>query len=378
MGKSKGHIDWWILIPVIALMLFGISFVFSASAAIAELKFGSPDNLFLKHASKVLIAIIVLFIFAKIDYHFWMKFSKPLIYVAVSLLIIVLFSGKVNEVNRWLYLGQFSFQPSELAKFALILHFAVILTTNQEIIKSFKHSFLPLIMWTVLICVLIALQPNFSTSLVIFIIAFIMMFIGNINILYLLLTLFCGTAVSYLYLILNADYRLERIQAYISEQSGVITDANYQLNQALIALGNGGLFGIGPGQSRQSHHFLPESYGDFIFSIIGEEYGFIGLFLIIASFIIIFWRGIRIAKNAPDLFGYFLSSGILITFAIYVFINAGVNCGLLPTTGLPMPFISYGGTAIIIYAAAIGILLNISAQAGIYPIDNEKNINNQD
>ncbi len=359
-------------------MLFGISFVFSASAPIAEYKFGSPDNLFLKHLAKVLIAIIILFIFSKIDYHFWMKISKPLIFIAVTLLIIVLFTGKVNEVNRWLYLGQFSFQPSELAKLALILHFAVLLSTNQENIKSFKHIFLPLILWTLLICILIALQPNFSTSLVIFIIAFIMMFIGNVNFLYLLFTLSGGAVFTYLYLILNADYRLERIQAYINEQSGTITDAHYQLNQALIALGNGGLFGIGPGQSRQSHHFLPESYGDFIFSIIGEEYGFLGLFLIIASFITIFWRGIRIAKNAPDLFGYFLCSGILITFAIYVFVNAGVNCGLLPTTGLPMPFISYGGTAIIFYAAAIGIVLNISAQAGIYPIINQKDNNNDD
>jgi cell division protein FtsW len=134
----------------------------------------------------------------------------------------------------------------------------------------------------------------------------------------------------------------------------------------VIAIGNGGIAGVGVGQSRQSHMFLPESYGDFIFSIIGEEFGFIGLFIIIFLFGFIFYRGMAIARKAPNAFGYFLSVGIVVTFSIYVFVNAGVNTGLLPTTGLPLPFISFGGTAIIIYSIAIGVLLNISKQAGVY------------
>ena len=157
-----------------------------------------------------------------------------------------------------------------------------------------------------------------------------------------------------------------------------VETTGYQLNQALIAMGNGGIFGVGPGQNRQSHLFLPESYGDFIFSIIGEEYGFIGLFAILAAFALIFWRGMIIAKKAPDNYGYFLAIGIIITFAIYVFVNAGVNTGILPTTGVPMPFISYGGTAILFYSAAIGVLLNISAQAGVYPKINKKIINKEE
>ncbi|MFW5702035.1 MAG: FtsW/RodA/SpoVE family cell cycle protein, partial [Bacteroidota bacterium] len=159
------------------------------------------------------------------------------------------------------------------------------------------------------------------------------------------------------------------IMAYLGMDPNTIDpeSVNYQLRQALIALGNGGLFGTGPGQSRQSNLFLPESYGDFIFSIIGEEYGFIGVLLVIATFVLVFWRGMMVARRAPDDFGYFLAVGILITFAIYVFVNAGVNVGLLPTTGLPMPFVSYGGSAVLIYAMAVGVLLNISAQSGIYP-----------
>ena len=174
----------------------------------------------------------------------------------------------------------------------------------------------------------------------------------------------------------SAPYRLKRILAFIDGSSG---NGNYQLNQALIAIGNGGIHGVGAGQSRQSHMFLPESYGDFIFSVIGEEYGFIGLTVIILAFVMIFWRGMSIAKKAPDNFGYYLAVGILVTFAFYVFINAAVNTGLLPTTGVPFPFISFGGTAILIYSFAMGILLNISAQANVYPRNNfEQDIDEDD
>jgi cell division protein FtsW len=166
---------------------------------------------------------------------------------------------------------------------------------------------------------------------------------------------------------------MNRLMSFIGLHDGgeqTVKETTSQTYQAILAFGNGGLLGLGPGQSRQSHLFLPESYGDFIYSIIGEELGFLGSILILAAFTLIFWRGIIISKKAPDDFGYYLSSGIIITLAIYVIINSGVNTGLLPTTGLPMPFLSYGGTAVLFYASAIGILLNISAQAGTYPKDN--------
>lgn len=369
MKKNAGYVDWLILIPVVGLMLFSLAFVYSASASIAELKFGSPDKLFFNHGARIFVGIILMLLVSKIDYHIWQKISKPLLIISVILLVVVLFAGEAAKgASRWLRLGFFSFQPSELAKFAMVLHFATLLTRKQDVIKDFKSGFLPFIIWTVIICGLIALQPNFSTMIVIFFIAIAMMFIGNVNLLYLFATGLVGIAAAGAYAI-SAPYRLNRIKAFlgISDGNNPIETVNYQLNQALIALGNGGLFGVGPGQNRQSHLFLPESYGDFIFSIIGEEYGFIGLLLILVSFALIFWRGMLIAKKAPDNFGYFLAVGIITTFAIYVFVNAGVNTGLLPTTGVPMPFISYGGTAVLFYATAIGILLNISAQAGVFP-----------
>ncbi len=341
-----------------------IAFVYSASASIAEARFGSPDTLFRNHTLRVLIGFVFLFIFMKIDYNIWAKYSKIIIFFAVIFLILVLFVGTtINGANRWLHLGPINFQPSELAKFALVLHFAYLLTERQEFIKDFKYGMLPLLIWSLIITFLIALQPNFSSAVVIYIISIAMMFVGNIN----LKHLFYVGAISAVGLgvfALSAPYRMVRLQHYM----GLVSDEKYasaaafQAGQALIAFGNGGLFGLGPGQSRQSMLYLPEAYGDFIFSIIGEEYGFIGATLILLIFIIITYRGFRIAKKAPNLFGYFLAFGITFTIGFYAFVSAGVNAGLLPTTGLPLPLISYGGTAIIIYCMATGILLNISSQ----------------
>lgn len=374
----KGHIDWVIFIPVIALMLFSISFVYAASATNSEFKFGDSEQLFLSHTIRVFLGIIIMFISMKIDYHIYSKISLPLLTLGILLLIVVLFVGtNIKGASRWIMLGPLSFQPSEFVKLVMVIHFAALLAKKQDVIKDFEKGFFPFILWTVIICFLIALQPNFSTMMVIFMIAFSMMFIGNNNLLHLGTTFGIGL-VAVIVFFITAPYRLARLQSFLGfgENAGN-QEVSYQLNQALIALGNGGLFGVGVGQNRQSHLFLPESYGDFIFSILGEEYGFIGLIGIISVFLIVFWRGMLIARKAPDNFGYFLAIGIVITFAIYVFVNAGVNTGLLPTTGVPMPFVSYGGTAVLFYSAAIGILLNISAQAGVYPRrETENNFDN--
>lgn len=374
--KIKGHIDWYILLPIIGLMLFSIAFVYSASYTISDIKLRSTENLFFKHSFNVLLGIIVMIITSAFDYQIWKKVSKYGLIFAIILLVIVLVHGSgAKGAVRWISLGFIRFQPSELAKFALVIHFATLLSQKQKVIKSFKEGFIPFILWTGLVCVLIALQPNFSNTAIIFLIAFSMMFIGNINLLHLSSMLVVCVVGGGIFAV-SAPYRLKRILAFIDGSSG---NGNYQLNQALIAIGNGGIHGVGAGQSRQSHMFLPESYGDFIFSVIGEEYGFIGLTVIILAFVMIFWRGMSIAKKAPDNFGYYLAVGILVTFAFYVFINAAVNTGLLPTTGVPFPFISFGGTAILIYSFAMGILLNISAQANVYPRNNfEQDIDEDD
>mgnify|MGYP000061883432 CR=1 FL=1 len=365
-SKNKSF-DWIIFLSVCGLMLFSIAFVYSASGTLAELRYGAADKLFWNHSIRVLIALFVMILFANINYKVWEKFSKPLLFLSILFLILVFFVGtQINGAYRWIYIGPINFQPSELAKFSLVLILSVYLSKRQEFIKSFRLSFLPMMIWIGLICILIALQPNFSTAIVIFLISMTLLFIGNVSIKHIVITF----AISFITAILfgmNASYRFQRIVAFIENVEGskdvVLSPAAFQLQQALIAFGNGGIFGQGPGQSRQSLLYLPESYGDFIFSIIGEEYGFFGVSILLFVFAVIIYRGFKIAQSTNDSFAYFLVSGIMITIAFYVIVSAGVNIGLLPTTGLPLPFISYGGTAVIFYAASIGIVLNISKKS---------------
>ncbi len=369
MKKYAGHIDWFIALPVIGLMLFSIAFVYSASAPYSEYKQLSQEYFFKSHAVKIALGFVVLIVFMLIDYHFWRKLSLAAIIISVGMLTAVLIAGITTKgASRWLDLGIINFQPSELAKFALVLHLAVLLDRHKNFIKDFQVGLLPLLLWTGLICLLIALQPNISTTIVILVIAISMMFIGNANLLHLggMTALFAGMTAAYAFFV--SKYPIERIQAFLGTAAATETEKlSHQVGQSLIAFGTGGFFGLGPGNSKQSWLFLPESYGDFIFSIIGEEYGYLGVIGVIAVFVLIMWRGLKTAKRAPDSFGYYLASGIVITISLYAFVNMGVNSGILPTTGLPLPFISFGGTAVIFYSAAVGILLNISAQAGIYP-----------
>ncbi len=349
-------------------MLFSVAFVYSASASFATAKFGSSEKLFWSHGIRVLLGLVVTLVFAKIDYHIWQRYSKSILVVSVGFLLYVLVAGTtIKGATRWVDIGFISFQPSELAKFALVIHLSAMLADRQEYVKNFRYGFLPMLMWICLVCGLIAAQPNLSTASVIFLISMLVIFVGNANVLHLLGIGGLGFAAAIAYG-LSAEYRLNRLMAFFGVKGNAAAEAvGYQLQQALLAFGSGGFFGVGPGQSRQRDWFLPESYGDFIFSIVGEEYGYLGVMFILAAFGVILWRGVVVAGKAPDSFGRFLASGITFTLGIYALINAGVTCGLLPTTGLPMPFISYGGTAILFSAAALGILLNISAQAGVYP-----------
>lgn len=369
MLDDKNHIDWYILLSVSALMLFSIAFVYSASAAFAAEKFGSQDKLFWDHSIRVIIGIVIMVVLAKIDYHKWEKVSKLGILVSIGLLIAVLVAGiSAKGASRWLDIGPLRFQPSEFAKIALVLHLSVLLKKKQAVIRDFQKGMLPILIWTGSIALLIFLQPNLSTTLVIIFIAISMMYIGNTNVWHISLVSLVAFVMAGIMVFIKSDYRMNRIMAFFGnpDKAHDIENVSYQLQQSLIAFGNGGIFGLGPGLSRQSDLFLPESYGDFIFSIIGEEYGFIGTTLVICLFGLILWRGMIVAKNAPDDFGYYLSIGIIVTICLSVVVNGGVNTGILPTTGLPMPFISYGGTAVFFQSASIGILLNISSQSGVF------------
>ncbi len=362
---EPSNIDWLILLPIAGLLMFSVAFVYSASASFAAVKFGSSEELVWNHAIRVLIGLTLMIVFAKIDYRVWQGSSTTVLLVAIGFLVMVLVMGtEIKGASRWVRLGPVNFQPSELAKFALVVHAASLLSVGPDRLRSWKRGIVPILVWVIPVCVLIALQPNLSTASVIFLIVMVMMFLADVPMRFLGSIVGAGALIASVYAV-SAEYRMRRLMVFFGQAEGD-NPVRYQLDQALIAFGNGGLTGVGPGQSRQRDWFLPESYGDFIFSIVGEEYGFIGVALLVAAFVLIAWRGYAVAKKAPDTFGRLLAAGITTTLAIYAFVNAGVTCGILPTTGLPMPFISYGGSSVFFSAIAVGVLLNVSAQAGVY------------
>ncbi|MCU0329715.1 MAG: putative lipid II flippase FtsW [Candidatus Kapabacteria bacterium] len=359
------HIDWLILLPVAGLLLFSVAFVYSASASFAAVRFGSSEQLFWNHAIRVLLGLGLMILFARIDYRIWQNGTPTMMLLALGFLVMVLVVGdNIKGASRWVRFGPINFQPSELAKYAVVFHVAATLARKKLFLEDWRRVLVPLLGWVGSVIVLIAIQPNMSTAGVVFTIVMVMFFLGDLPLRQLGVIVGAGLVGGGLFLV-SAEYRMRRLLSWVGS-SNADEAVSYQGDQALIAFGNGGITGVGPGQSRQRDWFLPESYGDFIFSIVGEEYGFIGVTVLVLAFALIMWRGFNVVKKAPDTFGRLLAAGITTTLAIYAFVNAGVTCGLLPTTGLPMPFISYGGSSVFFSAIAVGVLLNISSQAGVW------------
>jgi cell division protein FtsW len=342
-------------------MLFSIAFVYSAGSYFALIKGSDPERLLLAHTAKIALAVLCLIIAARIDYHLWSKVSIYLMMISIAALVAVLGVGEqVGGAKRWLNIGM-QFQPSELAKFSLILHFGTLISRKQSDLKDFKYGFFPFILWLMLLGLLIALQPNFSMIILIFLIGMILLFVGNARLRHIFATITVGSLAGIVYAI-SSPYRLNRILFYLGMLEGEANERlSFQVENSLIALGSGGPLGLGIGRSNQNL-LLSEPYTDFLFSIIGEEYGFWGLMLITFLFFVILWRCIYIAKRSPDHLGYLYTVGIATSIFIFFIINAFVNTALIPTTGVPLPFLSYGGTSAIFNGILIGIVLNISTQ----------------
>lgn len=360
MSDSVKHkIDIWILIPVLLLLFFSIGAVYSASSSFAMDKFSDSNFLFRQHAMRVLFGIILIFAFAKLDYRLIQKYSKYLIWLAILLLIYIFFGGVgMKGASRWINLGPLSFQPSDFAKFALIIYVAALLARKKDYLHMLYKSYLVIVFYIVFVAALVAFQPNFSVAMIIISTSFLMLFLSDVKLKHLVITGLIILPFAVLFA-LSKDYIRSRLSSHSEYTSG--GNSNYQLMQAIIGFGNGGITGIGPGNSIQRDFYLPEAYGDFIFSIVGEEYGFIGTFLIITLFAIFMFRGYRVVKNIQDDFGRYLAFGITTVLSFYAVINMCVATGVIPTTGVPMPFVSYGGTALFFNSIAIGILLNISS-----------------
>jgi cell division protein FtsW len=278
--------------------------------------------------------------------------------------------GETKGAVRWLRFGGLGFQPSEFAKFALLFHISLLMATKGENLKEFKRGFLPIVIWIGTVTGLVLAQPNLSTGMMLFALTMILLFVGHVKMMHLFGMMFvaiCLFAIYVLFMayVLKRPYQLERIMHFVHGTPN--GQHNYQLWQGIIGFGNGGLFGVGPGESRQRDLFLPESYNDFVYSIVGEEYGLFGTLVILGAFLFVMLRGFRIAKYAKDDYARFLAIAISSTITLYALVNASVALGLLPTTGLPMPFVSYGGSSLMLSAFSIGVLLNISASTDLHP-----------
>lgn len=373
MGTSPDDIDTpkqgsdrYLLVSVIILMIFGILAVYSSIAYFAETKQTTAGALVAGHAVKLGIAFLVMLIASKIDYHLVAKFSRIAMVLSWILLIaVMIFGSEMFGAKRYLNVGGFSFQPSSFASVALLVHVAVLLDEKQSYIKDFKRSFLPVMFWIVTTCALIGMEDFSSAALLLFL-CLIVMFIGRISTLQLGTLVLIGAMGASL-LIWQSPERQSRIEQYVTRIADINSEQfdieeGYQAQQAYIAIARGEIFGVGIGKSSQ-RDFLPAPYNDFIFAIIAEEYGLAGSVALIFLFTVIFFRGIAvIAKNAPDTVGMLMAIGCTLSITIYGFVNAGVASGLLPVTGLPMPFVSYGGTSTLFSGLMVGILMNISKQ----------------
>lgn len=346
---------------VIILMIVGASMVFSASGTYSALKTDSIYTMFRSHIWKVIIAIGAMVMFSLIPYKHYRDYSKVAMITMIFILILTFFlAPEIKGAKRWLDLGFMQFQPSALATLILLTHLAVLIEKKGEQIQNFKNGLFFLLVWIGLVAFLVMLQPNFSTSLIIVLLSFVLLFVGGARFKHLVTICFTGIIAAGSVMMLFSHSR-ERIFGFINgfSKGGEI---NQQVLQAKIGLGSGGLLGVGIGQSRQSDLFLPESYGDFIFSIVGEEIGFIGTVLILFGYLTIFLIGLIVAKKAKDRFGQLLAFAFSINIVLSAFINAAVVTGLFPTTGITLPFISFGGTSIILFAISVGVIINIGIE----------------
>ena len=359
MDSKINKIDLWLLLPILALIAFSLGVVYSASSSWSVKLSGDSSYLFRNHLIRASAGIFFIFLFSRINYMNIIKFRKVLMIMAVIMLLYLLVAGveSTKGAARWIHFAGMSFQPSDFVKYALIINIAYMLSKKKDYITSLYYGYLPMIAYVILTVTLIVIQPNFSTASVVFCVSMMMFFVGKVKVKHIAVT-FASIIPAAILFVLSKPYILNRIFSYEERQGG--GEGSYQLSQAIIGFGNGAVFGVGPGNSNQRDFFLPQSYDDFVFSIVGEEYGFIGAAIVILLFGIFIYRGLKLSKVMTEDFGKYLAFGITSVIAINAIINMMVASGIIPTTGQTLPFISYGGTSIIFNSIAVGILLNIS------------------
>lgn len=361
--EKKWRIDFLLLFSIILLVAFGVLMVYSASFYSSQLTYGDSMFFMKKQLVGAIIGLASMIILYFIDYRFLKKLKWISLIVSLVLLLLVFVPSigvKVYGARRWINLGFFTLQPSEIAKFGFIIFASSSLAKMQRQVKSFK-GILPTLIAGGIICCLIILEPNMSITICVGVTMITMLFVGGARFKH-----FCFLAIPIALLvpllIILEPYRLRRLVAFLDPFASASSEG-FQLVQSLYAVGSGGLFGVGLFNSRQKYLFLPFAESDFIFSIIAEEFGFVGSCVLILVFGIIIARGIIIAMKAPTRFGCYLASGITTIIAVQLVVNIAVVTGSIPPTGLPLPFISAGSTSLVMFMSAIGVLLNIDKQS---------------
>jgi cell division protein FtsW len=361
MKKRKKQIDDYLLFFTLVLVCFGALMVYSASAFLAERNFGEELYYFKKHLLWLFLGMIALFIASRINYSFWNRKAIVLVLFTIVLLVAVLIFGEsVSGARRWFRFGRVGFQPSELAKLAVVIFLASYLDRKRSRIKNFKKGLLAPLAVVGIISFLILLEPDLGTPLLLGGITLLFLFLVGVKKKHLIFLL-GGVILATLLAILTVPYRLERMKTFLNPWEDP-QGRSYQLVQSLYALGSGGVTGRGLGTSNLKLFYLPEPHTDFIFPIIGEELGLVGTLGVIVLFFLFFWRGWKIALRAKDQFGQLLGLGITALIVGQAFFNIGVAIGFLPTKGLPLPFLSFGGSSLVATLFAVGILLNISRE----------------
>jgi cell division protein FtsW len=360
--KNKmGEIDYGIFYSVALLLTIGVVMVYSASSYFAM--FTTKDSMFFlkKQLVSAVVGVVAMAFAMCFDYHKIKKYTVAIMIACIPLLLAVFLFPGTNGAQRWIVMGPLSLQPSEVAKYVVVLFLAMSLEVKGEGVKKFSTGILPYLGVSGFYAAIVLAEKNLSIASVIMIVTFIVLFAAGGKIKHLFGIVAPVLFAAATFFTLSSSYRKERLLNFIDPWQDP-ADKGYQLIQSFYALGSGGVTGLGLGQSRQKTLYMPEPHNDFIFSIIGEELGLIGCICIITLFIIFIWRGINVAMKARDTYGTLLAIGITSIIAVQSLINIAVVTGSMPVTGVPLPFISYGGSALVINMTAMGVLLNISRQ----------------
>ncbi|MGA2666511.1 MAG: putative lipid II flippase FtsW [Patescibacteria group bacterium] len=356
-----GKPDYVLALTVFLLCLFGIVMIFSASAVTSQEYFNNSYYYAYHQIISLVVGLVLMIIAYLVDYRFWKKIALPLFLGSLLLLIAVFFPGigkAYGGAHRWIGLGSHIIQPSEIVKLTFLIYLAFWLEKKGEGVKNFMTGFIPFLFLVAVLGFLIIIEPDMGTLMVIVITSVVVFYIAGARYSHLGLAL-ASAVVLVAALIKAAPYRMSRFTVFLNPGSQT-QGAAYHINQALLGIGSGGLWGLGFGQSKQKYFYLPQAHTDSIFAIIGEELGFVRTILVIGAYVFFALRGFRIAKNAPDNFAKFLAVGITTWIVIQAFINIGSMLSVMPMTGIPLPFISFGGSSLMFSLFGIGILLNIS------------------